>query len=663
MKKKSFLLGFGVAAGTIAIAVSSIVISKASSLKTAKGVDDYYSISFTAADIFDVDRQTSGGEVEAYYETGTKVLKTDQLHNDVTIGYNNCYRYDFNGYSYFEVKKNYEGAIYNVTPINSITSITVRLAGGFKMEWGWEAPGGVIQYLDYTTANETNDDRTFDFAGYHPNYFRISCNNVYNSKQLGNFVIKYDKDCVLGESPYVDKDGIRYKKYGTDAYEVVGFAGASMATLNIPDTVNDLPVTRIGAVAFKNDTTITSLTLPNQLRVIENDAFNGCSNIGAIEIPNTVVSIRDRAFNGTSGCTSLTFEAGGTSTLDLCIAAFQDNGHTGVLTLPKRISGFSYDGYTFVGCPNITEFALNNDDVQGNIALTEDGVLFSLGSNYDYNAKVLVSYPAANARQTYAIPVDCSRVGTRDGLSGAHNLKKLIIQNNVDLYFGASSASDLANLEEVEFATTTNQVIFYWYAIEAPKLSNFVVPTNVLVRSAGFASLENTSTTPRNIYFDGSTQDLEDANWDANWDGSNGTNDKIKILTRSDAEPATDAEKLTMWHYVDGNPVPWLKQMKIDASNFNDAGNIYAFWGVDSSEVGTLYLGTEDNGVWTINVPGELSKFVILRLDPAGAPYTNGSTSWPTDNVWNQSNDQTNVVWLEFIMDGYNGGQIYGHWA
>ena len=118
-----------------------------------------------------------------------------------------------------------------------------------------------------------------------------------------------------------------------------------------------------------------------------------------------------------------------------------------------------------------------------------------------------------------------------------------------------------------------------------------------------------------------------------------------------------------MWHYVDGNPVPWLKQMKIDASNFNDAGNIYAFWGVDSSEVGTLYLGTEDNGVWTINVPGELSKFVILRLDPAGAPYTNGSTSWPTDNVWNQSNDQTNVVWLEFIMDGYNGGQIYGHWA
>ena len=661
MQKKNFLLGFGVAASSIAIALSCVVVNHASKLKSAKGVDDYYSVSFSASDIFGVDHATSGSEVDEYFESGTKIVKTDQLHNDVTIGYDNCYRYDFNGTEYFEVKRNGEGAIYNVTPINSITSLSVLMAGPFKMEWGWEKVDGVIKYLDYTTANESNSIHTFDFGGYHPNYFRISCNNQYTSKQLANFVIKFDKDCVVGESPYFDKDGIRYKKYGSDAYQVAGFAGAAMATVNIPDTVNGLPVVRIGANAFRNQTDITSLTLPNNLSVIENDAFNGCSNIGAIEIPNTVVFIGDRAFDGTTGCSSLTFEAGGTSILNLCIAAFQGNGHVGTLTLPKRIGDFAYDGYMFSGCQNITEFALNNDDVAGNVAAVEDGVLFWNGPNYNYYNKILVSYPAANSRQTYYIPVDCTRICTRDGLSGAQNIKKLVIQNDVDMYFGASSCIDMANLEEIEFANTAHTVIFYWYAISAPKLSNFVVPANVRVDSCGFASLGNTSTTPRNIYFDGTAQDLENANWDSNWDGASGTNDKIKLLTRSDSEPATDADKLTMWHYVNFIPTAWLKQITIDATGYNAGGNIYALWGWKGSGNGTLYLGTNDGDCWFVNVPGELDGFIILRLDPAFS-YTQGSTDWP-EGVWNQSNDQTNVIWQRFYMEGYSDGRIYGHWA
>ena len=661
MQKKNFLLGFGVAASSIAIALSCVVVNHASKLKSAKGVDDFYSISFSAGDIFDVDRETSGAEVDAFFESGSKVLKTDQLHNDVTIGYENCYRYDFGGVEYFEVKRNGEGAIYNVTPINSITSLSVLMAGPFKMEWGWEKVDGVIKYLDYTTTNESNSIHTFDFGGYHPNYFRISCNNQYTSQQLANFVIKLDKDCVVGESPYFDKDGIRYKKYGSDAYEVTGFTGAAMATVNIPDTVNGLPVVRIGANAFRNQTDITSLTLPNNLTVIENDAFNSCSNIGAIEIPNTVVFIGDRAFDGTSGCSSLTFEAGGTSTLNLCIAAFQGNGHVGTLILPKRISEFAYDGYIFSGCANITEFALNNDDVAGNVAAVEDGVLFWYGPNYNYYNKILVSYPAANTRQTYYIPVDCTRICTRDGLSNSNNIKKLVIQNDVDIYFGASSCADMANLEEIEFANTAHEVIFYWYALSGPKLNNLVIPTNVRVDNGGFGSLGNTSTTPRNIYFDGTAQDLENANWDSNWDGASGANDKIKLLTRSDSEPATDADKLTMWHYVNFIPTPWLKQITIDATGYNAGGNIYALWGWKGSGNGTLYLGTNDGDCWFVNVPGELDSFIILRLDPAFS-YTQGSTDWP-EGVWNQSDNQTNVVWLRFYMDGYNGSQIYGHWA
>ena len=668
MKKKIILLSVG-----CVLAVSTMAVSLAASQRgglfkytNVKGTDDFYSITFDAADFFDIDRETSGAEVIEYYESGSKVLKTDQLHNDVTFGFTNLYRYDFNDTKYFEVKANNEGALFNESAINSIDSLTVNGSGTFKFEWGWTKSAGVVVYEDREVYSLSGSDRTFYFGGYHPNYFKIS-NNEATARQLANFQIKLLKDCVLGESPFTVKDGIKYVKYGVDAYSVAGFAGESMATLNIPDTVNDLPVKRIGASAFKNDKTITSLTLPNQLAVIENDAFSGCSNIGAIEIPNTVVSIRDRAFNGTTGCTALTFEAGGTSTLDLSIAAFQSNGHTGELVLPKRIDAISYDGYVFSGCSGITNFALNSDDVAGNIVSIDDGVLFANMGNSNYYQKVLVSYPRGNARSTYTIPSDCTRICTRDGLSESQNITKLIINNDVDLFFGAGSATGMENLEDIEFAQNTHKVIFYWYAISSEKLNHFVVPTNVEVQASGFGSLEGTETTPRNIYFDGTASDWADANWSSNWDGRNNNQTHLKLLYRSDSEPANEVDKLTSWHYVDSVPTPWLKQMTIVTTGFNTAGNIYALWAWNASIAAKLYVGSVDGDNWTINIPGELDKIVLLRLNPDGGPYVNESTSWPTGYVWNQSQNQEGVTNLQFTVQGLDGGDyhndIYGIWA
>ena len=83
MKKKNLFLGFGVAVSSIAIALSCIVINQRAKLNKTKGEGDYYTITFGASDIFSVDHATSGIEHDEYYETGTKVVKTDQLQNDV----------------------------------------------------------------------------------------------------------------------------------------------------------------------------------------------------------------------------------------------------------------------------------------------------------------------------------------------------------------------------------------------------------------------------------------------------------------------------------------------------------------------------------------------------------------------------------------------------
>ena len=57
----------------------------------------------------------------------------------------------------------------------------------------------------------------------------------------------------------------------------------------------------IGANAFYNNTSITSIEIPNSVTSIGYDAFRGCSGLTSIEIPNSVTSIGYDAFYNCSG--------------------------------------------------------------------------------------------------------------------------------------------------------------------------------------------------------------------------------------------------------------------------------------------------------------------------------------------------------------------------
>lgn len=73
-------------------------------------------------------------------------------------------------------------------------------------------------------------------------------------------------------------------------------------------------VAQIGVCAFaynsqKNGTNkLTSITIPDSVTSIDNDAFNGCSGLTSITIPDSVTSIGSSAFSGCGGLTSITFK-------------------------------------------------------------------------------------------------------------------------------------------------------------------------------------------------------------------------------------------------------------------------------------------------------------------------------------------------------------------
>lgn len=70
-------------------------------------------------------------------------------------------------------------------------------------------------------------------------------------------------------------------------YEVGGIGSATDKDIFIPSTYNGYPVRRISDEAFKNCTSITSVTIPSSIYVIGKGAFIGCTNLKSITFKYT----------------------------------------------------------------------------------------------------------------------------------------------------------------------------------------------------------------------------------------------------------------------------------------------------------------------------------------------------------------------------------------
>lgn len=68
------------------------------------------------------------------------------------------------------------------------------------------------------------------------------------------------------------------------SYNIISYRGTASNVI-IPDTYNGKPVTGIGWNAFKNNTTITRITIPESIERIDDTSFKGCTNLTSITLP------------------------------------------------------------------------------------------------------------------------------------------------------------------------------------------------------------------------------------------------------------------------------------------------------------------------------------------------------------------------------------------
>ena len=86
--------------------------------------------------------------------------------------------------------------------------------------------------------------------------------------------------------------------------------GKDATSIEIPETINGITVTKIGNNAFYNCNKLTTITLPNTLTEIGEYAFGGCTALTTIDIPENVTVIGTGAFYGCSSLTGIDIPAG-----------------------------------------------------------------------------------------------------------------------------------------------------------------------------------------------------------------------------------------------------------------------------------------------------------------------------------------------------------------
>lgn len=93
----------------------------------------------------------------------------------------------------------------------------------------------------------------------------------------------------------VSKKTVVIKKYSGNALEV-----------DIPAYIDGIPVTEIGANAFANNTKITSVNIPNSVKLIGIGAFQNCPSLTSVSIPSSVTEIGYYAFLKCTNLSSIT---------------------------------------------------------------------------------------------------------------------------------------------------------------------------------------------------------------------------------------------------------------------------------------------------------------------------------------------------------------------
>ena len=246
---------------------------------------------------------------------------------------------------------------------------------------GWTIDGQVIDLETYTFTQDTtivalfeeattsaslfSFDESGNVTGYTGEETEISIPKTYSLGEVETVTNSYTTYYILNSSeksyPFTITDS-NSQVFEINSYSDLSINRSSIVfpatvTKNVQKFINgrDYSVTGIKANAFKSNTTLTSVVIPEGVTTIASNAFNGCTSLTSISIPEGITTLESSTFKG---CTSLKTVTLPTTLTTMNGYLFQNCTALESISIPDSVTTFG--SYLFDGCSKLTSVTLPN---------------------------------------------------------------------------------------------------------------------------------------------------------------------------------------------------------------------------------------------------------------------------------------------------------------
>lgn len=265
--------------------------------------------------------------------------------------------------------------------------LQTKITGPAKVSFSWKYDGeyGLVSFYldgsicrslgetwDYVNGGYYWEDCSFDVPeGEHT--IKWACQG--DCDDSGNYGYGYVKNFKVVQK-LSDWD---FEENGDGTITLKGISVQPVGAITIPSEIAGMPVTSLGEKMLLQQTSVTSVSIPNTVKKIGRGAFSGCKYMKAVSIPTSVVEIGDSAFSGCSALESVTLpeqlQVLGSWTLSGCsslksvtippliteIPANLLSGCSGLTSISfsektKKIGASAFDG-----CTSLTSFVIPNE--------------------------------------------------------------------------------------------------------------------------------------------------------------------------------------------------------------------------------------------------------------------------------------------------------------
>jgi uncharacterized repeat protein (TIGR02543 family) len=284
----------------------------------------------------------------------------------------------------------YTGGLWDI--INLDIFYTVNFVIGY--ESGSNPDAQIVAYMGNATEPLISSRTGYTFLG----WYRDS-----------NKTLLFDFDTKITESRtlYGKWSEIYEFDITNNTITINGFVdGISMEVLNVPAQLSTdqgyLPVVAIASGAFKENTTLTHVTLPDSVVTVGDEAFSGCVNLESVRLGSATTTLGASAFMNCAGLELMTLPGSvttiGASTFENC---------TGLLGITIGNNLNSIGNYAFKNCSHLQSMVLpGNLKTIGNEAFSGCVVMSSI--NLPSGMTGIGEYAFENCAEITAIAIPLS---------------------------------------------------------------------------------------------------------------------------------------------------------------------------------------------------------------------------------------------------------------